>query len=139
MRLTQDQYFIGIAHAAALRGTCDRARVGAVIVLGDHLISTGYNGSVRGAPHCDVAGHLLRDGHCVRTIHAEQNAILFARQSIEGATVYVTHFPCLICAKLLANGRIRRVVFTHAYRVDDLAIETLRGAGVDITQVIPTS
>lgn len=117
MRKSWDSYFLDMAKTASERATCDRAKVGCVIVNNKRVISTGYNGSVQGTPHCDEVGHLLNDeGRCIRTIHAEQNALLQAdRQYLMGATAYVTHEPCEICTKLLVQAGITRVVFLRRY------------------------
>jgi dCMP deaminase len=118
-RATWDEYFMNIARAVATRATCDRKHVGAVIVRDKVILSTGYNGSIRGMPHCDEVGHMMEDGHCVRTIHAEANAIIQAAQSgtrIEGATIYVTASPCWACFRMIANAGIKRVVFGEFYR-----------------------
>lgn len=107
-----------IAATVAQRSTCNRAHVGAVIARDRRILTTGYNGSPAGLPHCDDAGHLMIDGHCVRTLHAEQNAIIQAALhgvTIEGATVYVTHQPCLNCAKMIINAGITRVVYAGSY------------------------
>ena len=108
-----------IALVVATRATCDRRNVGAVIVRDKTILSTGYNGSIRGLPHCDEVGHLMEDGHCVRTVHAEANAIAQAARNgvrIAGATVYVTASPCWACFKLIANAGIVRVVYGEFYR-----------------------
>ena len=102
----------------AQRSTCDRAHVGCVLVRERRILTTGYNGAPAGLPHCDEVGHLLIDGHCVRTLHAEQNAIIQGALhgvSIVGATAYVTHEPCLTCAKMLINAGVRRVVYAGNY------------------------
>ena len=138
MRPDWDEYFMVIAADVASRSTCERALVGAVLVKDRHIISTGYNGSPKGLPHCSEAGHLMVDGHCVRTIHAEQNSIIQAAVfglSTKDSTCYVTHFPCLICTKMLINAEIKRIVFKDAYRKDDLAVQMLQQAGIEIVQV----
>lgn len=111
-----------IAATIAKRATCDRKHVGAVIVRDKMILSTGYNGSPRGLPHCDDVGHDLREmggrQSCVRTVHAESNAVAQAARSgvsIEGATLYVTACPCLDCAKLVINAGIIRVVYGEFY------------------------
>lgn len=117
-RPTWDEYFLDIAFSVAERSTCDRAHVGSVLVRDKRILATGYNGSPAGLPHCDEVGHLIVDGHCVRTLHAEQNAIIQAALhgiSTEGATAYVTHQPCLTCAKMLINAGIQRVVYAGNY------------------------
>jgi dCMP deaminase len=117
-RPTWDEYFLDIAFSVAERSTCDRAHVGAVLVRDKRILATGYNGSPMGLPHCDEVGHLMIDGHCVRTLHAEQNAIIQCALhgvSSEGATAYVTHQPCLTCAKMLINAGVQRVVYAGTY------------------------
>lgn len=119
MRPSWDEYFLRIAAEVATRATCNRKHVGAVLVRDRHLLATGYNGSMRGTPHCDDAGHLMDDeGHCIRTIHAEQNAIAQAAHNgvrLAGSTCYATASPCFMCFKLLVNAGIQRVVFGALY------------------------
>ena len=113
---------------------CDRAHVGSIIVHNKRILTTGYNGSPRGLPHCTEAGHLMINGHCVRTLHAEQNAIIQAALhgvGVEGGTIYVTHQPCLTCAKMIINAGLSRVVYAGHYP-DELAMKYLRLAGVEI-------
>lgn len=110
---------MNIAQVVASRSTCDRKRVGAVLVRDRMILSTGYNGSIRGMPHCDEVGHWLENDHCIATIHAEQNAILQAAQNgvaINRSTVYVTASPCWACFKSLVNAGIQRIVFHEFYR-----------------------
>lgn len=115
-RISWDEYFLNIAEQVSKRSTCDRLHVGCVIVKDNVIISTGYNGSIRGQEHCDDVGHLYNDeGRCIRTVHAEQNAIIFAKDSLEGCTAYVTHEPCEICTKLLIQSGIIRIVYKHKY------------------------
>lgn len=120
-RASWDAYFMRIAEDVATRATCDRRHVGAVIVRDRSILATGYNGSIRGLGHCDDpdVGHLMLDGHCERTVHAEANAVIHAARKgppIEGGTVYVTTFPCWACFKLLANAGIIRIVFSAEYQ-----------------------
>jgi dCMP deaminase len=118
-RASWDEYFMNIAGVVASRSTCDRKHVGAVIVRDRCILATGYNGSIRGLEHCDEAGHMMEDGHCVRTIHAEANAIIQAARhgtSIESAGIYITASPCWQCFKMVANAGIQRVVFGEFYR-----------------------
>ena len=131
-RPSWDEYFMGITFEVARRSTCNRAQVGAIIVRDKRILTTGYNGSPTGLPHCTEAGCLIVNGHCVRTLHAEQNAIIQAALhgvSTDGATIYVTHQPCLICAKMIINAGISRVVYGGDYP-DDLARQFLEEAGV---------
>ena len=114
-----DVYFMNIAKEASKMATCDRLHVGCVLVKDRRVIATGFNGSVSGHDHCDDVGHLYNEeGRCIRTIHAEQNAILqCARYGIpcEGATAYVTHEPCEVCTKMLAGVGVKVVVFEKPY------------------------
>ena len=108
-----------IAHQVATRATCDRKHVGAVVVRDRTILSTGYNGSIRGMPHCDEVGHMMENGHCVATVHAEANAILQAAKNgvrIDGATLYTTASPCWPCFKLIANSGCVRIVYGEFYR-----------------------
>ncbi len=118
-RVGWDEYFMNIAQEVATRATCDRKHVGALIVRDRVILSTGYNGSIRGLPHCDEVGHEMEDGHCVRTVHAEMNAIVQAAKNgvaIDGATIYTTASPCWICFKLVANAGIKMIVYGEHYR-----------------------
>ena len=115
------QYFMQIASVVASRATCDRRQVGAVIVRDRLILSTGYNGSIRGMPHCSEAGHMMEGDHCVATIHAEANAILQAARNgvrIEGAEIYTTASPCWNCFKMIANSGINRIYYGAFYRDD---------------------
>src|SRR5512137_2181588 len=137
MRPDWDTYFIDIATVVATRSTCDRASVGAVLVRDKRILTTGFNGSPTGQPHCDEAGHLMVDGHCVRTIHAETNAIIQAALhgvSTKGSTCYVTHMPCLNCTKALINAGIVRLVYSVSYRADEIAMDFLKTANIEIHQ-----
>lgn len=129
MRKSWDQYFMEITEMVASRSTCDRAFVGCTLVNEDHrIVSTGYNGSVAGNPHCTDVGHTMRDGHCIATIHAEMNALLYAARegiSVKGTIAYVTHFPCLNCTKALIQAGIREIIYRDDYRVDPYAVELL--------------
>jgi dCMP deaminase len=118
-RVGWNEYFMKIAEQVATRSTCDRKHVGAVIVRDKTILSTGYNGSLRGGPHCDDADHDMENGHCVRTVHAEANAVAQAAKNgvaINESDIYVTASPCLTCFKLVANAGIRTVYFKEFYR-----------------------
>lgn len=120
-RTDWDSYFMEIAKVVSSRATCDRKHVGAVLVRDRIILSTGYNGSIRGLPHCSEVGHMMEDGHCVATIHAEANAVIQAARTgvgIDGATIYTTASPCWPCFKLTANAGVRRIVFGEFYRDD---------------------
>ncbi|NOQ40471.1 MAG: dCMP deaminase [Anaerolineales bacterium] len=133
-RPSWDKYFMNIANEVAKRSTCERAQVGAVIVKEKRILTTGYNGSPRGLPHCYEVGCLMDNGHCVRTLHAEQNAIIQAALHgiiTEGATIYVTHQPCFLCAKMIINAGLVRIVYDKEYP-DDRSREFLEQAGVKL-------
>ncbi len=119
IRKNSDDYFMDIATVVASRATCDRKHVGAVIVRDRSILATGYNGSLRASAHCDQAGHLMEDGHCVRTVHAEANAIIQAAKNgmmIDQSMIYVTASPCFNCFKLICNSGINKIVFKEFYR-----------------------
>lgn len=140
MRLSWDQYFMEIAEVAQKRSTCIRRQVGAVIVKENRIMATGYNGAPKGVKHCEEVGCLReklqipsgqRHELC-RALHAEQNAIIQVANlgaSIEGATLYCTHHPCVICAKMIINCNIKRIVIQQGYP-DELSQELLNEAGV---------
>ncbi len=143
-RPSWDEYFLELAHAAAKRATCDRGRSGCVIVRDKQVLVTGYVGSPKGLPHCDDVGHLMKkvvhdDGtvtqHCVRTVHAEQNAICQAARSgisLAGGTLYCRMTPCRTCAMLIINCGIERVVCQHRYHTATESEEMFRQAGVKL-------
>lgn len=115
-------YFMGFAQAAKIRGTCDRKQVGAVIVVNRSVVATGYNGSIVGAPHCDQIGHDIVNDRCVRTVHAEMNAVAQAARhghAIEGATLYATAGPCWDCFRVGANAGIKKFVFAERFSTTD--------------------
>ncbi len=134
-RLNWAEYFMNIAREVATRSTCDRKHVGAVIVRDKTILSTGYNGSIRGLRHCDEAGHEMENGHCVRTIHAEANAIVQAARNgvrIEGAEIYVTASPCYECFKMIANAGIAAIYYGEFYR-DERILHHAEEAGITLT------
>jgi len=118
-RVSWEEYFMNIAREVATRSTCDRKHVGAVIVRGKTILATGYNGSIRGLAHCDEAGHEMENTHCIRTIHAEANAIVqSARHGVrlEDSEIFITASPCFDCFKLIANAGINKIYFGEFYR-----------------------
>lgn len=146
-RPTWDEYFMEMAEVTAKRSTCLRRHVGAVIVQDKHIIATGYNGAPRGIEHCgEREGGCLREQlgipsgekhELCRALHAEQNAIIQAAtlgQSVEGATIYVTNQPCVICAKMLINAGIEKIIVKEGYP-DELAVEILEEAGIKIVML----
>lgn len=140
MRKSWKEYFMDITTRVATRSTCDRAMVGCVLVNDDNrIVSTGYNGSVSGNPHCDDVGHTMRDGHCIATIHAEMNALLYCAKegiSVDGCSAYVTHFPCLNCTKALIQSGIKSIYYLTNYRVDEYALELLDRNEVKYEKVV---
>ncbi|MDO8560535.1 MAG: cytidine/deoxycytidylate deaminase family protein [bacterium] len=134
-RPSWDDYFMAIARLIATRSTCDRLSAGAVLVKDKRIISTGYNGSPPGLPHCDDEGHLLEEGHCVRTIHGEHNAILQAAAqggtSTRGSTMYTKYSPCIHCCKYLVAAGMVRVVIGKIYR-NTQAVDYLKSANVQV-------
>ena len=138
-RVSWDEYFMNIGRSVASRSTCSRKHVGAVIVRDKTILSTGYNGSVRGLPHCDVVGCMVEDGHCVRTIHAEVNAIVQAAKNgmaISEACIYVTASPCWSCFKCIANAGLTRIAFGEFYR-DDRIFEVSENLGIELVDLSP--
>jgi dCMP deaminase len=136
-RVDWHSYFMNIARQVATRSTCDRKHVGAVIVRDRTILSTGYNGSIRGMPHCDDVGHDIEAGHCVATIHAEANAILQAARNgvaIGGAELYTTASPCWPCFKLIANAGLKKVYYGEFYR-DEKSLAVARQAGIELVDL----
>ena len=142
MRPSWDEYFMDIAKAVATRGTCDRGRSGCVIVKDKQILVTGYVGSPMGLAHCDDVGHLMHkeinddesiSNHCVRTIHAEQNAIVQAAKrgiALEGAALYCKMTPCRVCAMMIINCGIVRVRCEKRYHAGGLSESMFKEAGV---------
>ncbi|MBU5688923.1 MAG: AAA family ATPase [Candidatus Aenigmarchaeota archaeon] len=143
-RPSWDEYFMEVCKAIAKRATCDRGRSGCVIAKDNRILVTGYVGSPKGFPHCDDVGHLLKkvvheDGkvstHCVRTVHAEQNAICQAAKlgvSLDGATLYCKMTPCRTCAMLIINCGIKRVVCEKKYHLAKESEEMFERAGIEL-------
>lgn len=137
-RIDWDQYFMVQAALLASRSTCKRLSVGAVLVRDKRIIAGGYNGSVSGDDHCIDEGCYLRDGHCVRTIHAEMNAILQCARfgmSTDGASLYVTDFPCLQCTKSLLQAGIKEINYIRNYHNDDYAMKLIKLKNVRLRQI----
>jgi dCMP deaminase len=133
-RASWDEYFMNIAKEVSTRSTCDRKHVGAVVVRDKSILATGYNGSIRGLSHCDDDGHLMEDGHCVRTVHAEANAIVQAARngnSIDGGSIYVTASPCWGCFRLIANAGLVKIVFGEFYR-DQKIFDVSQKLGIEL-------
>lgn len=138
-RPTWDIYFMRLAYLAATRATCARKHVGAIIVDPYHHVqATGYNGAAAGMPSCDDVGHEMVEGHCIRTLHAESNAIDQAGRGAVGCTLYATVTPCYDCAKRIVNAGIVRVIwdefYTSRYGKSNQVEEFLRSAGIEVEQ-----
>lgn len=136
-RPTWDAYFMSTALLVSSRSACERLHVGCVLVSGgEHkhrIIAAGYNGFLPGTPHTSR----VRDGHEQATVHAEQNAIADAARRgvpVQGATAYITHFPCINCAKILASAGIRTIIYRRDYKNDPLVSEILADAGIEVFQ-----
>lgn len=139
-RLTRSEMFVEILGVIKKRSTCARAQVAALIVRENRIISMGYGGSPSGLPHCLDVGCLMgENGGCIRTIHAEANAVAFAAKygiTIEGADLWCTLAPCLDCAKLLINSGIQTVYYLDPYRKDD-GVKLLVSAGIHVFHYTP--
>lgn len=143
-RPSWDEYFIDVMHSVAKRATCDRGRSGCVIAKDKQILVTGYVGSPKGLPHCDDVGHLFKkvtheDGsesqHCVRTVHAEQNAIAQAASrgiAIEGSTIYCSMTPCRTCGMIIINAGIERVVCEKKYHSGKETEDMFKQAGIKL-------
>ncbi len=126
-----------IAIEVASRSTCDRKHVGAVIVRDRNILSTGYNGSISGADHCDDVGHMMEDGHCIATIHAEANAIIQAAKNgvnINGGSIYVNASPCWNCFKLIVNSGLKQIFFGEFYR-DKRIFDAAKQLSIELTKI----
>jgi dCMP deaminase len=141
-RKSWENYFMDIAHMAASRSTCGRKNVGAIIVKDRTIVSTGYNGSIRNAPHCDhrdEKGLVTVDGevHCDLTVHAEMNAIVQAAKngvSVGDADIYITASPCWPCFKNIANAGIKTIYYAEFYR-DEKFLDVAMSLGIDVHQI----
>jgi dCMP deaminase len=131
-RPSWDEYFMSMAELASTRSTCDRLQAGAVLVKDKRVLATGYNGSPSGLDHCDDVGHLMEEGHCIRTLHAEENTLLqcakFGVMS-EGSTIYTVASPCYHCFKKLVAGGVKEIVAKKIYR-DSTIEQSCKNAGI---------
>jgi Deoxycytidylate deaminase len=144
LRPAWDEYFMGIAELVRTRSTCLRRKVGAVIVKDNRILTTGYNGAPPGSKHCDEVG-CLREAMGVpsgerhelcRALHGEQNAVIQAAKygiPIEGAVIYTTTYPCVICTKILISSGIKKIVYKEGYP-DELTARFLQESGVEVYQ-----
>jgi dCMP deaminase len=137
-RISWNQYFMAQSHLLSYRSTCRRLTVGATIVRDKRIIAGGYNGSIAGGEHCIDEGCYVIDGHCIRTVHAEMNAILQCAKfgvATNNAEIYVTHFPCLQCCKAIIQAGIKAVFYAADYKNHPYAIELFEKAGVTLEHV----
>lgn len=137
-RMTWNEFFASQSRVMAMRSTCPRLSVGCVVVRDKRIIASGYNGSIHGDEHCVDVGCKVVDGHCVRVIHAEQNALLQCARfgiPVEGADVYVTHLPCLQCTKSLIQAGIATVYYEEDYRPDPYAAHLFEVANIPMIRV----
>ena len=137
-RIPWDQYVMLQAVLLSLRSTCTRLSVGAILVRDQRMIAGGYNGSVSGDKHCIDDGCYMVDGHCLRTIHAEMNAVLQCAKfgiPTDGAELYVTDFPCLQCTKMLLQAGVKKIHYLRNYNNDSYALELLKLKEVALEQV----
>ena len=137
-RITWNQFFMAQSHLLALRSTCTRLSVGATIVRDKRIIAGGYNGSISGDDHCIDKGCYVIDNHCVRTVHAETNALLQCAKygtPTKDADLYVTHFPCLPCTKSIIQAGIKNLYYETDYKNNPYAQELFAKAGVEVVHV----
>ena len=133
-RLTWDEYFSKIVKVTAERSPCERLQVGCLLVKDNRIISQGYNGFLPGCPHESI----VRDNHEQATLHAEQNALMDCAKrgvSCEGCTAYVTHYPCIICARLLLAGGIKKINYLNDYKNDELVEKFTEQCHVDVIKL----
>jgi dCMP deaminase len=148
VRPSWDEYFLSLLEPLGRRGTCDRGRSGAVIVsAGNTILATGYVGAPPGQPHCDEVGHMIKtvtdqDGnssqHCVRTLHAEENAILQCAKDgikLEGGTIYCKMVPCYNCAMRIVRVGVKRVVAQKRYHADQQSLDLFKSAGIELSVI----
>lgn len=136
--MSWQEYYANQSILLASRSTCTRLSVGALIVRDNRVIASGYNGSVSGETHCIDEGCLIQEGHCVRTIHAEVNAVIQCAKygiATQGSEVYVTHFPCLNCTKTLIQAGIKKVNYIEDYRNNPYALELLAKSQVELHKI----
>lgn len=137
-RITWDQFFMAQCHLLAVRSTCTRLAVGATIVRDNRIVAGGYNGSISGGDHCIDHGCYVVGNHCVRTIHAEMNALLQCSKygiPVAGSTLYVTHFPCLQCSKAIIQSGIKHVFYAKDYKNDTYAQRLFEQSGITVQHI----
>lgn len=136
LRLEWDDYFMSIALLASCRSPCERLHVGSVITKSNRIVSMGYNGFIAGTPHNSI----VRDGHEQAIIHSEINALANSNRlggtSLEGATIYISHFPCINCFKSIAATGIKEIVFLYDYNNDELVYTIAKESNIAIRQIV---
>lgn len=133
-RIDWDEYFISLAFLVSMRSSCSRLHVGSVIVKDRRIISTGYNGFLPGLPHESI----IRDNHEMATVHAEQNCITDCASrgvSVNGASIFITHFPCIHCTKFILSAGISKVYYRNDYKNDPIALELLIKSNIEIKKI----
>lgn len=133
-RLKWEQYFMLNAHLISMRSTCNRLKVGAVLVKNNRIISTGYNGGISGDEHCIDVGCYVENNHCLRCLHAEENAIIqcaLEGVSTKGSEIYVTHFPCIHCMKKILQAGITKIYYHYDYRNHEYCYHLLKISNVE--------
>jgi len=136
-RPSWEKYFGELAKQVATRSTCPRKSVGAVIIKDRSILSTGYNGSIKGLPHCTEVGCMVVNDHCIRTVHAEANAIIQAAKhgvNINNSSIYVTASPCFYCFKLIVNAGIKKIYYLEFYR-DEMIIEIAKKLNIELVDL----
>ena len=134
-RISWDEYFMSIAFLTSVRSSCHRLHVGCILVKNNRIISSGYNGFLPNAPHHSI----VIDNHEIATVHAEQNTVSDAAKrgvNINLSTAYITHFPCINCAKILAASGISKIIYYHDYKNNDIVYELLKPLSISIEQII---
>ena len=133
-KINWNEYFMSLCLLASCRSACKRLHVGCVLVKDNRIISMGYNGFIKGAPHKSI----IRDNHEISTVHAEQNAISYAAKfgvSIDNCDAYITHFPCVNCAKILAASGIKKIYYHDDYKNDEVAACLLNSVNIEIEKI----
>ncbi|MCJ7793164.1 MAG: cytidine/deoxycytidylate deaminase family protein [Candidatus Marinimicrobia bacterium] len=137
-RPSWDDYFLQISDLVSTRATCQRLHVGALLVKDKKIISTGYCGAPKGIPDCYQVGCLMKGGHCVRTVHAEVNAVIQAAYhgiATQGSTLYANWLPCYDCSKMLINAGVEKIIYRQIYRPDPVTKKLLRQAKIKLVKL----
>ena len=130
-----DDYFMKICKIVSERATCPRKSVGCVVVKGNRIIATGYNGAPKGFNHCSQVGCMVKDNHCIRVMHAEMNALLFAGKEASDSTLYCTVLPCDLCMKMAVQAGVSRIVYCEDYNKQDI-LWILNEANIKVDKLV---